>query len=202
MHGLTRIQALLKALLESDKYIVRLKLEEGTKRLTHLFFAHKKSLTLLAEFPEVVLMDCTYKTNRYRMPLLNIVGTTQLNTTFLISGCFIKGEKEEDYLWALSQWNDVREKFNIPSPGVVLTNADKSILKVLPKTLPNAAHLLCLWHVNKNIGKRMKPYFRKEYKGADNAQERTNFIEAQWKDFLLDWMSVVRSTTELEYKIN
>jgi hypothetical protein len=68
------------------------------KRLTHLFLAHKKSLTLLAEFSELVRMDCTYKTNRCRMPLLNIVGTTQLNTTFLTSGCFLKGEKEEDYL--------------------------------------------------------------------------------------------------------
>jgi hypothetical protein len=59
----------------------------------------------------------------------------------------------------------------------VLTDTDKSILKVLPQILPDAAHLLCMWHVNKNIGKRMKLYFRKKYKGKDNAQEQTNFIE-------------------------
>ena len=42
-------------------------------------------------------MDCIYKTNRYYMPLLNIVGYTQLNSTFTASGCFMVGEKEEDY---------------------------------------------------------------------------------------------------------
>ena len=34
--------------------------------------------------------------------------------------------------------------------------------------LSNAAHLLYVWHVNKNIGKRMKPFFRKKYKSPDN----------------------------------
>ncbi len=32
------------------------------------------------------------------MPLLNIVGYTQLNTIFTASGYFMAGEKEKDYL--------------------------------------------------------------------------------------------------------
>ncbi len=78
------------------------------------------------------------------------------------------GEKEEDYVWALSQWNEVREKYKISPLDMMLTDADKIILKILSRLLPNAAHLLYMWHVNKNIGKRMKPFFRKEYKGPDN----------------------------------
>ena len=45
--------------------------------------------------------------------------------------------------------------------------------------LPDAAHLLCMWHVNKNIEKRMKLYFRKKYKSKNNTQEQINFIKTQ-----------------------
>ena len=48
-------------------------------------------------------MDCTYKTNRFKLPLLNIVGTTCLNTTFYIEFCFLASEVQESYIWALKQ---------------------------------------------------------------------------------------------------
>ena len=56
----------------------------------------------------------------------------------------------------------MREKFKIPPLNIILTDADKTILKILPRLLPNAAHLFCVWHVNKNIKKRIKPFFRKK----------------------------------------
>ena len=39
--------------------------------------------------PYVLIMDCTYKTNRYKMPLLDIVGVTALNTSFYVGFCFV-----------------------------------------------------------------------------------------------------------------
>ena len=49
-------------------------------QITHLFFANSGSLDLLKAFPDVLLMDCTYKTNLYGMPLLVICGVTNLKT--------------------------------------------------------------------------------------------------------------------------
>ena len=48
-------------------------------------------------------MDCTYKTNKFKLSLLVVVGTTCLNTTFYISFCFMANEKLESYVWALEQ---------------------------------------------------------------------------------------------------
>ena len=62
----------------------------------------------------------------------------------------------------------MREKFKIPPPDMVLIDADKIILKIFPRFLPNTVYLLCVWHVNKNIEKKMKSFFRKKYKGPDN----------------------------------
>src|SRR5207249_1861593 len=56
-------------------------------RVTHLFFANPKSIELLGLYSEVLLLDCTYKTNQFKMPLLNIIRTTCLKTIFYIAFC-------------------------------------------------------------------------------------------------------------------
>ena len=43
-------------------------------RVTAVLFAHPESLTYLQAYPDLLLLDCTYKTNRYGMPLLDIIG--------------------------------------------------------------------------------------------------------------------------------
>ena len=72
--------------------------------ITLLFFAHPDSLLLLKQYPQVVLMDCTYKTNRFHMPLLDIVGCTGLNRTFFAAFIFLSGETEKDYTSALKMF--------------------------------------------------------------------------------------------------
>ena len=37
--------------------------------LTHLFFAYPTSMVLTRSNSSVFVMDCTYKTNKYKMPL-------------------------------------------------------------------------------------------------------------------------------------
>src|SRR5207248_1722038 len=78
-------------------------------RVTHLFFAHPKSVELLRRYPDVLLLDCTYRTNKFKMPLLNIVGTTCLDKNFHAAFCFLAKEEEGDYVWALEQLRNLFE---------------------------------------------------------------------------------------------
>ncbi|XP_038687515.1 uncharacterized protein LOC119986895 [Tripterygium wilfordii] len=50
--------------------------------LEELFFTHPGSLELLREFPHVLLMDATYKTNKFKMSLVEIIGVTSTKMTF------------------------------------------------------------------------------------------------------------------------
>ena len=52
-------------------------------------------------------MDCTYKTNRFHMPLLDILGSTSLNRIFFAAFIFLSGKTEEDYLHALKILQEV-----------------------------------------------------------------------------------------------
>ncbi|KAA6413218.1 MAG: hypothetical protein FRX48_02962 [Lasallia pustulata] len=70
------IQALMAELSrQEDWYSAHA--EDGVHRLSHLFFANMESLRLLFLNPEVLIMDCTYKTNRVQMPLLSILAYCQ-----------------------------------------------------------------------------------------------------------------------------
>jgi hypothetical protein len=89
-------ESLLVILKDSD-YIFDYK-TDANGHVTHLFFAHTKSVTLLKQFPHVFLLDCTYKTNKFKLPLLNIVGTICLNSSFYASFCFLAQEEEGDYV--------------------------------------------------------------------------------------------------------
>ena len=66
-------------------------------RLTAIFFTHPDSITYLQVNPDVLLLDCTYKTNKYIMPLLDIVGVDACQRLFCITFAFLSGESEEDY---------------------------------------------------------------------------------------------------------
>lgn len=75
---LTPIQALLCDLeqynddrnaQEDQEYIFEFTLDQENN-LDFLFFAHPLSLSMLRKNPEILLLDATYKTNKYRMPLL------------------------------------------------------------------------------------------------------------------------------------
>ena len=60
-------------------------------------FAHPESIRYANQYNRVFLLDCTYKTNRYKMPLLYIIGLSLSNSLFSIAFCFMQNEQEESY---------------------------------------------------------------------------------------------------------
>ena len=55
-------------------------------------------------------MDSTYKTNKYRLPLLEIVGMTSTECTFADAFAYMESERKEKFCWALEK-NPHRQKF-------------------------------------------------------------------------------------------
>lgn len=66
-------------------------------RMTKLFFAHFKSIELAQAFPEVLLIDCTYRTNIYNMPLLHFAGVTPTGENFSIGFALLSAENTFQY---------------------------------------------------------------------------------------------------------
>ena len=50
------------------------------------------------------LIDSTYKTNRYRLPLLDFVGVTPTAMTFSAGFAYLEAERVNNIVWALKQF--------------------------------------------------------------------------------------------------
>lgn len=87
-----------------------------------VIFAHPRSLQYVKNYPEVLLLDCTYKTNKFKMPLLDIVGVDACQRSFCIAFSFLSGEEEEDFTWVLMQLWGVYELHGIALLSVILTD--------------------------------------------------------------------------------
>lgn len=71
--------------------------------IERIFWSYSECIERWRENPEILSIDCTYKVNRFNMPLCQISGSTGLNTTFPIAWCLLSSEKEPDFRWMLEQ---------------------------------------------------------------------------------------------------
>ena len=111
--------------------------------VTDLFWTHPVNIEILCAFPHVLIMDCTYKTNRYRFPLLQIVGVTSTNMTFFVAYVYMNAEKEDNYTWALTALSSLLDDNCLPS--VIVTDRELSLMNSITSIFPKARHLLCRW---------------------------------------------------------
>ncbi|KEH19077.1 transmembrane protein, putative [Medicago truncatula] len=80
---MTELQYLISKFVEHQYvYYTRCNSEETT--FEDIFFTHPESIKLLNTFPTVLVMDSTYKTNIYRMPLFEIIGCTSTKMMYSV----------------------------------------------------------------------------------------------------------------------
>ncbi|XP_028122576.1 uncharacterized protein LOC114319718 [Camellia sinensis] len=179
--GRSQMQQLLGQ-LAMNKYIEWHRSCADTETVTDLFFAHPTSLNLLRAFPKVLLMDCTYKTNRYRLPLLEIVGVTSTDVTFSIAFAYLQYEKEDYYTWALGLLRSVMDENTLPS--VIVTDRELTLMNAICTVFPATTNLLCRWHIGKNVLANCKKMFKTKDK---------------WEMFIMSWNMLVMSSSEEVY---
>lgn len=87
-------------------------------------------------------MDATYKTNRYRMPLLDIAGVSATNRTYYVGFSFIKNEEETSYNFILSNLRSVLEQAGIALPRTILTDKERALINAIHTVFPSTDHML------------------------------------------------------------
>src|SRR6202011_6032049 len=127
LDGKTPVEWLL-AKLKEQNYSPKEYVNPKTNRLKRLFFAHLDAVVIYKQHPNIVLMDCTYKTNRFRMPLLNICAVTGNKKTIQIALCFLSGKKVESYKWAIEAFRELISKNSISEPTTLVTDRELALM--------------------------------------------------------------------------
>jgi len=92
--GRTPIKALIDELSNDEEWLFHFH-SDTNGHVEYLFMAHRTSIDMVRKYPTVLIMDCTYKTNKFKMPLLDVIGINPCNLSFYVGFCFLKGKDIE-----------------------------------------------------------------------------------------------------------
>lgn len=153
-------------------------------RACGVFFSTRDAQCLTRRFLSTFALDCTYKTNLYKLPLLEIVGTTATGRTFTSAVVLMVSESTAWYEKALETWRDFmgfdRDQFE---PRTFFSDRDAALRAAMDTVFPDTKKLVCLWHIMRNIlaGKHALSL-------------------AETREFTKDWVETVLKWTEDEYR--
>ncbi len=108
---------------------------------------------------KILIMNCIYKINHYKMSLLIIIEITALNIFFFVEFCFMKVEKTANCVWVLKQLKLLYTEFNLSDSTMILIDCKWNLINALQSVFHESSHLLCIWHIDKNILVNCKKHF-------------------------------------------
>ena len=168
----------LENLLDTKDYVYYTKENAKTNTVEDIFFFHNKSLRWWRAFPHVLMLDATYKTNKYKLPFVQIVGLTSTNHTFCIAHAFISGESEEHYYWVVDRVKDMLK--DCMEPRVIITDRDRALMAACSTVFPQSNKYLCRWHISQNIGRNCKQSFTQDEWKSLRGVGKTCATHHQW----------------------
>jgi MULE transposase domain len=217
--GLPAIQAMAR---EMQDFHFHYSIDEH-QRLINMVFFEKKCVEFIQHWPSTIILDATYKSNKFNLYLLDIVGITCTGRTFIIGQAFLSSESTEDYQYVLEWLRDIYVHAGVEMPKTITSDKADGLLAALKIVFPTARHLLCKWHINTDVLKYCKRLWRDELVGnvggesfvidsdeelpqpaAENIsipaslitpEEKKEYMATKERQFLPMWASVTDAST-------
>ncbi|XP_058733588.1 uncharacterized protein LOC131605222 [Vicia villosa] len=122
---------------------------------------------------------------RYWIPLLEIIGVTSIKLTFSVTFAYLEHEREDNFTWMLEKLKELftSDKFLL---DVVVKDREIALMNAIYSVFPKATHLLCMFHISKNVSMKCKEYVK---------LERQEHVKDQWNN-------IMYSNTEDEYDVH
>jgi len=178
------MQALVGA-LQKGGYVYETRTNQLSDQVEDFFFVNPISYKIWRAFPHVLILDATYKTNAYGLPLLEIVGLTSTNKTFCVAFAFLQNEREDNFTWVLDCLRRTLDGYMLPR--VIVTDRELALMNACENVFLNTTRVLCRWHIMENIKKHCRPLFSSL---------------TEWEKFIYWWRVLIQFSTIDEYKEN
>ena len=133
--------------------------EEAHYRIGHdddfrgnkIFYMSETMIQDFKKIGQVLVMDCTCKTNRFGWALFVTIGINQHLKTTLLAIALQKSEDIVSFDWVLDHMRSAVGKEAWLKVQMVMTDGDPALLHSLSTRIPHAKHHRCRWHINHNI---------------------------------------------------
>ncbi|KAI1002083.1 hypothetical protein K3495_g6120 [Podosphaera aphanis] len=117
-----------------------------TGNLNGLFISPKTTDNIVRRLSanRAFLMDSTYKTKQYRMPMLHGIGVTATDETLTRFHCFMHSEAEEFYTWAMEELKKYLVARHVDCPNVVfVTDRELALMNALSVVFSGSFPMIC-----------------------------------------------------------
>lgn len=165
LNGLSATQAWIKQLQDNNlRHYIKF---DADNKVEGVLWTYPWSEKMWRQFPEVLGLDNTYKTNRFHMYLFEVIGITDQKSVANFAFGLINTEKEDGFLWLCQQLEDLRQDLHVPAPTVMITDKETALKNALKSVFPSAQQQLCVYHINANVRARI----RSRWKGEDGRSD-------------------------------
>lgn len=162
LNGLSATQAWIKQLQDHNlRHYIKL---DADNKVQGVLWTYPWSEKMWRQFPEVLGLDNTYKTNRFHMYLFEVIGVTDQKSVANFAFGLINTEKEDGFLWLCQRLEDLRQDLHVPAPAVMITDKELALKNALKSVFPGSQQQLCVYHINANVRARI----RSTWKGGDD----------------------------------
>lgn len=158
------VERLLKGGSRSFKGSV---MKDANGVLTGAFWLCLEARDALVTSHSVILCDATYKTNRYKMPLILLSGTDNAGLTFPIAAAAVERENRAAYKWVFEVLcSSVRTEFNLDierEVQCIVTDKDAAECEAVEAKFGKEKHVLCLFHMFRNVDRNLAGVLREDF---------------------------------------
>lgn len=173
---------------DPDLYVESL-IDAETNRLQGVFYMTSQQKELWQHYADIICNDNTAATNVYKLPLCIFVAVDNNYKSRIVAQAILPDETSNSYRWVLQQ----TLKATGVEPGAFMTDADPGLESIASEVYPEAYLLHCVWHIGRNIEKKLSKLlgdryeeFLKAFYRARNVLCKETF-EQYWKQLMVDY---------------
>ncbi|XP_057771005.1 protein FAR1-RELATED SEQUENCE 5-like [Salvia miltiorrhiza] len=113
----------------------------------NFFFRDSRSSLDYDYFGDVLSVDSTYQTNKYKLVCVPFIGVNHHLKNVMFGIGFLSDETTRSYEWLLFTF---LESMHSKQPDIIFTDQCQSLMDAIDSVFPRASHRLCQWHINQN----------------------------------------------------
>ncbi|MED6161510.1 hypothetical protein PIB30_118543 [Stylosanthes scabra] len=153
----------------------------------NIFWADATSRVNYSNFGDAIILDTTYKTNRYRIPFASFTGFNHHGLPVLFGCALILNESESSYIWLFQTFLQAMSGHH---PLSITTDFDPFIQVAVAQVLPPSRHRVSTGSIFRETRERLahlwpsNPDFEADFRKCVNESETIDDFESYWPSLL------------------
>ncbi len=145
--------------------------------LLALLWTWNHAIDKYRQLSDVVFVDSTFNTNKWRAPLMVVVGVDRTYKNFVIAYAMIYNETARRLNWVFRTLADLAGGL---APLAIVSDREAAIASAVAAVYPGTYHFLCQWHLEQNLklGDELRAVFR-----ACMRSTTVDLFMQKWADF-------------------